>query len=82
MSIVEVNADCISKTTIYIRCPLCRSSYYKNGNPRWNASIKGHLFGSNGNLSNRVEYRVSHCDQEVGGSSNLKIIIDNNTKRI
>ena len=79
MSIVEVNADCISKTTIYIRCPLCRSSYYKNGNPRWNASVKGHLFGSNGDLSNRVEYRISHCDK---GGNQFKIIIDDNTKRI
>ena len=78
MNSIEINATQINDKHIIIWCPFCRSSYYKNGNPRWNANVIAHLFGSNGDTSNRIEYRISQCDK---GSNQFKIIIDDNTKR-
>ena len=58
-----VHASHITDTTI--RCPCsCKRGF--------------HLFGSNGDLSSRVEHRSSHCC--IGGTA-LCIVIDEDTVR-
>ena len=58
-----VHASQITDTTFRIRCA-CRKGF--------------HLFGSNGDLSDRHEHRVSHCERYDGP---ICIVIDEDTDR-
>ena len=59
-----VHASQITDTTFRIRCA-CRQGF--------------HLFGSNGDLSDRQEHRSSHCERYQGA---LCIVIDEDTERV
>ena len=69
-------ADFVDKHHIYYTCNHCFTHYNLNGKPRKNSKNKIHIHGSNGDLSNRIENRSSHC-----GRGNVDIIINETTKR-
>ena len=68
----------INDKTFRYRCNKCYSRYKKNGEPCKNAYLVSHTHGSNGDLSNRIEHRTSHC---CGGSREIEIIINDDTIR-
>jgi hypothetical protein len=59
-----VHASLVTDATIRVRCA-CRQGF--------------HLFGSNGDLSDRQEHRSSHCERYQGP---LCIVIDEDTERV
>jgi len=75
----------VDKTHMYFYCPYCKSSYNKRtGKPRRNAFPVLHRHGSSGDLSNRTEYRSSHCFNLLrpNESRNFEIVIDDTTEKI
>lgn len=77
---ILVVADSIDKYQIHFTCPNCYVSYNKDGTARKGAKHATHHHGSNGDLSNRKEYRNAHClDTQM---NNFLIIVDDTTKRI
>jgi hypothetical protein len=59
---IDVEANYITKSQFSYTCPFCYTKYKKDGNPYKNAKNKFHYHGSGGELHNRVEHRVPHCD--------------------
>ena len=59
---IEVEANYITKNQFSYTCPFCYTKYKKDGNPYKNANNKFHYHGSGGELHNRIEHRVPHCD--------------------
>ena len=76
---MKVNAFKINKTHIFIKCPICKSKYKKNGLPYKNAKPLTHLFGSSGNLHYRTEHRGNYGHCVVKHPDDFNIIINENT---
>jgi len=70
--IVKVEATVIDSVHIYVPCPFCKKRRTK----------RVHRFGSDNNLSNRVESRGSHCITKIDADINFLIYITSNTIRI
>ena len=77
--IINVHCESIDKIHICFTCPICWSSYKRDGTPKKTAKRITHRHGSNGDFSNRSEQRIPHC---LGDKSHtFNIIIDNQTIR-
>ena len=59
---MKIVAYKINKTHIFVKCPFCFSKYKKNGEPYKTARNLIHLHGSCGDLSNRIEHRCHHSN--------------------
>jgi len=58
---MEVVAKTIDSVHFSYECPTCWSNYKKNGEPSLRAKRVMHQHGSDGDLTNRKENRISHC---------------------
>lgn len=58
---IVVQAETINPIQFSYKCPFCYSKTKKNGQPYTGAKPLYHYHGSDGDLSNRTEYRMSHC---------------------
>lgn len=80
-TIEPVYAFQIDSDQFCYECPKCFDKYKKDGKtPYKRAKHTIHRHGSNGNLQNRTETRISHC--RFGDRRQVTIIIDDNTKRL
>jgi len=59
-------------------CPCCWSRYKKNGERALNSTKGKHYHGSIGDVSNRIEQRMTHCEKVKNG---IFIHITDNTKK-
>lgn len=84
-----VNAYSITSTEIFYKCKNCytlpsgkvlNSNYKKNGSILRTAKQTIHIHGNEGDFSNRIEYRGSHCSFKT--NSNIEILIDDNTIKL
>mgnify|MGYP003136630526 FL=1 len=86
MEDINIEAFKIDKTYIYYKCPFCRSSYKKNGEPTKNSRAIIHRHGSDGNYQNRIEHRCHHTiynhPKNAINCNGVFIHITENTKRI
>ena len=77
---VYVEASIINKHSIKIVCPFCFSRYKKDGTPYIRAKrIIHHHGNSDGDLSNRFEWRHPHCYGPNNKPNGFKIHINDNT---
>ena len=81
MDFVKVKATKISKTHIYTLCDKCSVFHHKNGKPRKKPKLEFHIYGSDGDLDNRIENRGNHCNLKTD-YRNIDIVIDDTTERI
>jgi hypothetical protein len=72
-------ANTIDSDTFTYECPDCWTSYKKNGKPTLRAKRTIHRHGSNNDISNRFEYRISQCEKN---SKPVIIHITDETRRI
>jgi len=86
MSVVDVVALKIDECCVSFECPFCRTSYYKNGQPRINSKPHLHIHGSSRDTSNRVIERSPHCNlipqrfkPNIDCSFTFRITIDDTT---
>ena len=75
---MEIIADSIDRTHISYQCPNCSRFFFKNGKKRKNPKLVFHRHGSCGDLTNRVEHRVSHCLNNAG---EIKLMVTDATTR-
>lgn len=61
METVDVIAKTIDNKHIVYKCDICSYRYKKNGEMSARSKIVNHYHGSCGDLTNRIEYRTSHC---------------------
>jgi len=76
----HVVADFVGKYEFFFTCPYCWSRYKSDGTPFKNAKRIVHTHGSNGEMHNRIEARISHCVKPTA-CSGFKIHITDKTKR-
>ena len=77
---VFVKADKVTNTTITFECPFCYKQLNKDGQPRKGSKRRIHIHGSNADLTNRIEDRVSHC-KEKSTRAGFRIGITDSTTR-
>ena len=84
-----VNAYSITANEIFYKCKNCytlpsgkvhNSNYKKNGTIIRTAKPTIHIHGNDGDFSNRIEYRSSHCSFKT--NSNIEILIDDDTIKL
>jgi hypothetical protein len=74
----HVEASFVNTVHVSYSCPFCWSAYDQNGEPTSRAKRVVHHHGSCGEVHNRIEERVSHCEKERG--SIIIHITDKTTK--
>ena len=79
-----VTAATVGPQTITFPCPFCHARYRKDGRPYARGRHQVHTHGSDGDLSDRVEHRVPHCDtgRFPGQYIGFAIVVDQSTKRV
>ena len=75
---MEIIAHSIDRTHITYQCPHCSKFQFKNGKQRKHPKIVYHRHGSCGDLSNRIEYRQSHC---LENPQEVKLIVSDATQK-
>lgn len=86
---ILVKAKKINKTQFTYECPFCwkissgkivESPFNKKTKRLYTTAKPGvHYHGSGGDLSNRIEHRITHC--LINNEKDVYIEIDDNTKR-
>lgn len=72
---IVVQAETINPIQFSYECPFCYSRTKKDGNPYARAKPLKHYHGSNGDLSNRTEYRTAHCKYIPREYSSVEFVI-------
>jgi hypothetical protein len=80
-SYIVVIAEYINQYQFSFQCPFCYSRHRRDGKPYKNAKRVYHYHGSNGDLSDRIEYRNPHCLRCPPELSQFVIHINEHTKR-
>lgn len=70
-----VRAIRIDSVHIEYECPVCWTSYKKNGEPTKRARRVVHRHGSNNEFHYRREHRVTHCARVDGSSQPWEVYI-------